>query len=456
MQSEELLKAISKAEIDNSLYDFKIKGISIYNLVKRYCRDEIMKLNGYGEKIGNPDVPIKEYRRSVLKSFGHLFKLFISRKRIDTIIRSFERIEFINGIYVDKFTDPLIDFSNINKNYVIIDPGRSGRHMEPRIHKSNVIFDDAIIWLSFHVLRFKRRKFLKQNRNDLEAFFSSLANAFPQLNIDRYKFSDSLIMSFFIISCYKKVFKSVRAKRLIAPARNSFLLMIPAAKSLSMQVLELQHGVTYSESLTYSGFIDPLFSPNYFLSFGKIKSPKCYGTTEDKIVEIGWAFDNYIKETIPSKQDEKRVLVISSPAISEKMVSITCSLASQNPSIFFYFRPHPNEQLDANRLKRIGEFSNVIIDNNLENISVTLMRFDNVIGENSTALYEALSMGKKVGRLNMEGLDIKYLNEEDKKYFYIISDVTSFIKFINSPIGEKPSLNIYTPFKPEAFNTLVL
>lgn len=455
MQPEELLKTISETEIDYGLYDYKIRGISVYNLVRRYCRDEIMKLNGFGEKIGNPDVPIKEYRRSVLKSFGQLFKLLISRKRIDTIIRSFERIELINGLYVDKFTDPLIDFSDINKNYIIIDPGRSGRHMEPRVHKSNVIFDDAIIWLSFHVLKFKRKKFLKQNRNDLEIFFSSLENAFPQLNIDRYRFSDSLIMSLFIISCYKKVFNSVKAKKLIAPARSSFLLMIPAAKSLKMQVLELQHGVTYSESLTYSGFIDPLFSPDYFLSFGKIKTPKCYGTTDEKIIEIGWAFDNYIKEIMPSKRDEKRVLVVSSPAISEKMVSITCSLASQNPSIFFYFRPHPNEQLDTNRLKRIGEFSNIIIDNNLENLSVTLMKFDNVVGENSTALYEALSMGKKVGKLDMEGLNIKYLNEDDKKYFFLISDNSSFIDFINSSIGAKPSLNIFSSFNPEILNKLL-
>ena len=217
----------------------------------------------------------------------------------------------------------------------------------------------------------------------------------------------------------------------------------------------MQHGLTYANTLTYTGFHDPLFTPDFFLSFGKIHSACCYGIEPERIIEIGWGFERYFKDK-QEKSSHNNVLVISDPDVSRKVISVVCKLAESNPDIIFNLRPHPLEILDTNTLSNLSKIKNIVINDNLENIAVVLMRFDCVLGVNSTVLYEALAFKKKVGRLDMEGLDIKFLDEEDKKYFYMISDEKSFIEFINSPFGEKPSLNIYTPFNPETINKLLM
>ena len=454
MNDTELLIDICKREISSNLYNIEIDGIYIYNFIRRYVRERVASVYNHGSKYSLPQFSVKEYRVSVLKSLYHLIKFYIRKRRTAILLYSFSRIDVVNGQYLDKFTDPLIDFSKIKDSYIIFEQGRNGRHLTPRYHRKNIVYSDFIPWIVAH-MSFPRKKMNAQYHNALLKLEESIENSFPEVDFDRNLIANNVLSSLMEVKLYTKIFKWHNVKYFIAPARDGLVNIIPAAKKCGVKVFELQHGVTYSESFTYSGYIDPLFSPDYFLSFGKLNSSKCYGTTDDKVVEIGWAFEKYLKHKIVIQNENCNVMVVSSPAISEQMVSITCSLASQNPNVVFHFRPHPNEQLDAERMERLNSFSNIRIDNNLENISVSLMRFDNVIGENSTVLYEALSMGKKVGKLHLEGLIPHYLDEEDRSFFYEITDFESFTNFIRLPLNSKPSKKIYTEFNPEAINQLL-
>lgn len=456
MTHHELLKEICSREIEFKLYDVSIHNISIYNFVRRIIRNQIMSLNGYDENTSSPPIPLREYRISVLISFFHLLKLIVRHKPYEVVFHSFERIEKINNVYVDKFTDPIIDYSNVNNNYIILEPGRGGRHYTPRIHSKKIIYTEFINWFARQSIRFNKKKYLNNYSNEIELLFSSISKAFPEIQIDRNLLLNYIIRGNVTVSIYKFFFNQIKVKKFVAPARASFMNIIPAAKMTNVKVFELQHGITYSESLTYSGFIDPLFSPDYFLSFGKLNSAKCYGISDDKVIEIGWAFENYINKGYKHQIDNNKVLIISSPDISNQMVNITHYLASQNPNIKFVFRPHPSEQLDNKRRNQLNSLSNIVLDNNLDNIMVSLMNYNNVIGENSTVLYEALSMGKKVGKLRMENLVPEYLNKDDAKYFYEITDNLSFIDFIMNTLHNKTSKKIYSTFKPEVINKLLI
>lgn len=455
-QSDVVLRDVCKREIDYRLYEITADGISIYNFIRRYCRDKIMSLHGLGESIGDPVVPTNECRKTFLKSLWQLFIILITRRKAENLIRSFERIENVNGLYVDKFTDPLIDLSKIGDSYIIFEQGRSGRHLSPRIHKNKVVYTDCVYRIAQHIYQMIRKSYLRKYGDALDLLLTSVEKAFPEITIDKAWITNEIITKDFCIHCYEFLFKRLGVKRLFAPARGSFMHIIPAARKLGIKVLELQHGVTYSESLTYSGYIDSLFSPDYFLSFTKMNSAWCYGIPDNKVIKIGWAFEKYVNDQNVKNDNTLKVLVISSPEISEKMVSVTCDLASHNPNVYFYFRPHPNEQLDSKRLERLNALQNIEIDNNQENVMVTLMRFYNVLGENSTVLYEALSMGKKVGKLHMGGLEPRYLNEGDESCFYEISDNKDFVDFIKAPLNEKPSKKLYTDFRPEVVNQLLL
>ena len=446
---------ICKREDHSKLYDIRIDSIPVYYYIRRYTRKEILKRHGFNENIQAPSVSRKEYRKTIVKSIIQIVKLLLCHRKYDNFIYSFYRTDKVNNLYLDKFTDPLIDYSSIGDSYVIFEVGRAGRHLQPRAHQDKVVFADAIYWLGNKLWKYKKGGYAKNNHKEISKLYDVLVNTFPEVSYDKDAIIRILTKNSLYLKFYHYILKKIHAKRLIAPSRADFEHIVPAAKRLSMKVFELQHGITYGETLTYSGFFDHLFSPDYFLSFGKIESAKCYGITEDKVIEIGWAFDKYIQKQDSNGDNLRTVLVISSPDISETMVVITSFLATKNPDVKFIFRPHPNEQLDKEQLNLLTSYPNIKINNNTENIITTLLQFTNVMGENSTVLYEAQSLGKKVGRLKIDGLTPRYLTEEDRKCFYEITNNETFIEFINAPKDLKPSKKLYTDFKPEEVNRLL-
>lgn len=449
---------VCNRENNSNLYNIRIDGIPVYYYLQRYTRVSVLNYYGCEFKEDSPSARKWERNWNIIKSIFHMSKIFLLRKKYDNFIYSFGRTDMVNGLYMDKFTDPLIDESNIGGSYVIFEPDRAGRHMRPRIHRNSVIYSDAIMWFVNKIWKFYyKNRFEKRNSKDLYMLYEELVKTFPEVKYDIGSISRIIAKNNIYNKFYQKILKKVEAKRFIAPSRADFLNRIPVAKQLNIKVIELQHGITYGETPTYSGFHDNLFTPDYFLSFGKIHSARCYGISEDKIVEIGWAFNNYIRNLGIEKGGnfKGKVLIISSPDISEKMVNVTCQFAEKHPDIQFYFRPHPNEQLDDCRLERLNTYTNIKIDNNKENVIVAIMSFDNIMGENSTVLYEALSMGKKVGKINFGGLLPRYLLEEDKKMFYQITDDYTFMDFIKASLDAKPSKKLYTEFKPEVINQLL-
>lgn len=418
-------------------------------------RDIILQKNGLGRNTTIQHISKKETKKAILLSIWHLLKLVLLNHKYENVIYSYERYK-VNGVYMDKFTDPLVDYTNISNSFVIFEPGWTGRHYSTRMHSDKIVYTDFINSFAYHTLKMFKDKKKKYYSNESDKLCDLINNTFPDINMERKWVMDLIITSDIIMRSHKYIFKKIGAKRLIGPFRSGMKYLIPAAKMLDMKVYELQHGITYSESNTYSGYIDPLFSPDLFLTFGSINAAWRYGITEDKVVEIGWAFNNYIKEKEVIDDNSLKVLVISSPEVSEEMVSATCLLAKDNPEIEFYFRPHPREFLGKNKTERLNEFQNIRIDNNEENVTVTLMLFNVVVGENSTVLYEAISMGKKVGKLHFGGLEPRYLSEDDIPYFYEIRNNQDFIDFIKAPMNGKPSKNLYSTFKPDIVNKLLI
>ncbi len=454
---DNIIVDICNRENNSNLFEIRIDGIPVYYYVRRYTRIEILKQHGHNFIVKHPPTKIWEHSKSVITSIFKILKLLLSKKKYDNFIYSFGRLDKVNGLYMDKFTDPLIDGSRIGEDYIIFEPSRAWRHFTPRLHKDNVIYSDAIYWLGNNILKFYKKRYKKRNRNELNLLYEELVKTFPEVNYDKDSVVSILARNYLYHKFFHIILKKIKAKRLIAPSRTDFYHLIPVAKELNMKVFELQHGIGYGEGITGSGFHDALFMPDYFLSFGKVHSARCYGISKDKIVEIGWAFNKYIQKLEKEMVDtlKEKVLVVSSPNISEKMVYITCMFADKHPDIQFYFRPHPSEQLDECRQMRLSSYTNITIDNNQENVMVTIFRFDNIMGENSTVMYEALSMGKKVAKIRLDGLVPSYMTEEDKRSFYEITDDETFCDFIKSPLDAKPSRKLYTEFKPEVINRLL-
>ena len=183
-----------------------------------------------------------------------------------------------------------------------------------------------------------------------------------------------------------------------------------------------------------------------------------YGIDINQIKVIGFAFNDYLSqfykgETAVSPND---VLIVSDPHITDKMIAACLILAKANPSIHFYYRAHPGEILSDTQKDNLLCLKNIHLDDNSVNLLVVLQRFSHILGENSTAIYEALSLGKKVGKLYMEGLSPKDIDKDDPDYFWRIEDTNSFEEFINASPEEKKQRKIYSKFNRKLFEDLVL
>lgn len=434
---------ICQKEIDAGCYDAKIEGVSMYSYIRDDVRRELLIRDGFSimpDRIGSYS---KKIGFSLVKSSWHIFKLFYSRKRYTNVFYPFARVEKVGGVYIDKFTDPIIDECNLN-NYLIFDRGKAGEHVKPRLHSKRCVYVDMLqAMASIKVILFYNL-YIKKYKKEFSKLYDSLSILTGGISVQ--PLFKKIVLIHIYSNNFKFLLKRIKPQRVIGPSRPQQLPIFIAAKKMGIETIELQHGVTYGESVAYSGFRDPMVLPDIFLAFGDNNPPNVYGISEERIINTGFALFDYIdKQSVVTKYNSTDVLVVSEPEITETMISVILQLSRDNPHVNFYFRLHPHEFLTNDQEKKIKTRSNVFLQDRSINIIEVLHGFNLVIGESSTVLYEALSMRKKVGRLHYDGLNPLYLSNNDKDAFWQISNQEDFLKFLNGNLPDNVR-SIYSPF----------
>lgn len=457
MDNSDIIKEISKREIYEKCYDVKIDGIAIYNYVRRPLIESYIRQFGSHIKYRSPNTSIFKKLLSAIYSLFQILVLIIKRKQFKYFIYSFYRMDRISDEYLDKFTDPLIDYTCIGNNCVIFETGIGGLHLKPRRHNKLVVYADCIKIARNRIALFRYKSFHKKHSQEFNTLFKIIEKTFPGISYDKEFIVNRIYSRFIENKIYKYIFRKLGTKVFIAPSRNDFQHIIPAAKQSGIQVFELQHGFVKNLSITYSGYKDPMFTPDYFLAYGDLSVNNNYGIDIEKIKVIGWAFDNYLQLQKPNIENNKisDTLIIADPIDTDKLINSCILLARNNPSINFYYRAHPGEVLDDSYITKLTDEKNIYLDDNSQNILVTLRRFTHVIGVNSTVLNEALSFGKKVGILYLEGLRPFNIDGSEDDYFWKIDSIESFRHYINASPSEKKQRKIYSEFDKTLFEQLM-
>lgn len=452
MNLDSVLLKLSEREERAGCYKCKVSGIHVYSLVRFVVRNIYLKSKGLNYVENPTSANFGRIVKSIVLSSFHLVKIILSRSKYDTLFYPFLRLDCVDGNYLDKFTDPVIECCDITDNYIIFERGIRGEHPTPRLHSSKVVYTDIIEVFCDVFAKLMYKRFYRRNKEDVERLFEAVEEALEGVDYQRKRILIGIYRNICFIRIYEWLLKKMNIKKIFAPARSNLLGLTYISKRNGILLYEFQHGITYGETALYSGYRDPDFTPDYFLAYGDTPPRDVYGIEEDKMINIGWAFQDYLKKlSAGQKKYDKGVLVISNPCTTDKVLEATFRLADAFKDIHFVVRPHPVEVVTQEHINAIAKHENVTLQDWHINVALAMQSFDCIIGESSTVLYEALNDGKKVARFCFEGFTPEYLTPEDEECFWKVNDIESFKAFMDGRVEDKKSMKIYSKFDKELF-----
>ncbi|WP_018336209.1 hypothetical protein [Butyricimonas synergistica] len=395
---------------------------------------------------------------NVLFSLVSILSLLVKRKKFDNIIFPHPRLFYVNGKYLERFSDFLVEQSKIKESYIILERHQNGIHKKPRLHANKVVYLDMIDVLSMLLKYFVYPYVYIKYKREINKIYELLNEEF-HLSDESYKKMFGMIISNFIVSyhLFSPVISVISPKRVFLAPRSTFKSVIAYCARRGIVTYELQHGVVVGDTVLYAGQYSPEIDPNFFLVHGKDNIGTQYGMPLERVINVGYPYKNYvISEALKSDKlhDSKKILVVSDPHVSSKIIDTIILLTEYFPDYVFHIRCHPQEKVaESDLLKVVNNKGIEIVDNSTESF-FTLALYDTIIGENSTVLYEAMSLHKRVGRLNFNGLHV--VENHDIHGGFVINSVNDFQLFMNTEYdGSRDNNDIYSDYNEIIVNNLM-
>ncbi|SDW75154.1 hypothetical protein [Aequorivita viscosa] len=454
------VKELANKECKLGFYEGKILGIPAWRVLRFKTRTNYFKKNTEFNNKSNKkeDVSIAILVKSYFNSFLALIKLLLSSKRCSNVIYAFPRLARLDDTYLDKFTDPMIEYTDVKNDFLIFQRSLGGSHSKPRKHDNNTIETDFID-ITVKILGV--------------VFFPIFLLCYVKTILGIYKKAKELfgVGFLFVIKSsidlgefYTKHFfvkillRKLQAKNVFVVNRGAFIPVIVSARKVNARVYEMQHGVTLSDTILYAGEYHPLADPDYFLAFGKKWIASQFYIPLEKIVNVGWGYKRMVNNSLQKPVfSDKCILVISSPNCTFKLFDVVLKLAEVFSEYEFHLRLHPQEGYKEAQYKAIAEIDNIKMDDRSVDSAVVVNRYKYLIGENSSVLYEALCLNKRVARIEMGGLEIKDQNNRATTGFFYVKSIEDFKEFLNleGELNSLPEQGVYDDFDETVVNKLI-
>jgi hypothetical protein len=453
MNFEQTIEFLVERENKNGLDDIRITGVPVWNILKYDIRRRYFLEKGICDSVQSAKgkVVLKESLRGMWMSFVRLHKLLFFPTKFDNLIMGFSRLDNIDGEYLDRFVDPVVEITDLKDNYICFEYGRVGIHQQPRKNIEHTYYTDYIYLLSFLCGYVCALPFLICNRSQIDNFNKLIFHALD-LKVGKSYLARKIVEFKCNAFIFSLIISRIQAKRVFGVSRILFRHTAFAAKRKGLPVYEFQHGITLGAVELYSGNYIPEIDPDYFLLFGESCPRNVFGIPENNTINIGWAFKQYLENKSCDDYQHNCCLIISEPQISNQIIDTVLLLAKNYPQMQFHIRRHPQEIFTDEQKKRFANVDNIKDTTNKKNSVLVAMSYDYIIGENSTVLFEGLSLNKKVARLNICGLHPSKREENDA--FYYIDDVDDFEKYIKGPVKLLEN-QAYSEFNVELFNSFL-
>lgn len=437
----------------NNIGEPTIYGVPIWKLVRTQFRWKYRDTRPFTV---NPNIQIGEIAKNSWISIVGITRLFLSRKKYANVFFPHPRLFYVNEKYMERFSDSLIESAGMQNSSIIFERHQNGIHKRPRYHSELVVYLDVIDNLTRFLSPLVKIWIKKKYKTPVHDLYERLNGVF-YLNDTSYIDLFYSIVTQFVISRWliSPILKCLSPQRVLFAPRGTYDYAVSICKKEGITTIELEHGIVLGKTDLYTGSYDKRIDPDYFFVFGKDNVGEQYGMPLDRVIDVGFPFKNYVYGVNHTDFGDKTILVISEPGITDKIINVLIEITQKYPEYNFHIRCHPQEKMSNDQLEKISEFENIeVVDNKIESFTA-LNQYKTIIGEISSVLFEAMSLHKKVGRLNFGGLVSK--ETEQLHGGTKINSPQEFDQFMKSPYNdENDSKDLYSDFQREALNIVGL
>jgi len=382
-----------------------------------------------------------------IKSFTPFFKNslinnpFSGKYRKDILIFDHPRKVIFDGEYCDIYSNFLVDLLKDSYSFEVLEAPYINQHFTKK--QEYIKYTDRIELGSYIFKKFNKIEFTSQEKDLILKVQKELENTFDiKLNI-LWMLTTHILNFKHDFKKYVELFEKRKPKMIFVVVSYENLAIVAAAKSLGIEVIELQHGTITDYHLGYSypkktrlnGEI-PYF-PDKILTFGDywVNENTC-PISQENIVPIGFSYFEYqSKDYIGMESIDNQVLFISQGVIGKYLSQIAYEFAKSQGDFKIIYKLHPGEYATwRENYPELVEASNLdnfeVVDNSETPLYELMAKSSYQVGAFSTAIYEGLMFNCKTFIVDVPG--IEYLNDLiEENYVFKIRDVNELMDNFN-------------------------
>lgn len=390
MNLEQIWSALRKVEKAEDLAEWRVGDIYLWQVIRERMFTHLAEQSGLYLPVPEKP-PIKPAKQASLQAAPLAIMPFVRR---DAQGR-------------DPFTEPFIKAADDVLVFAIgsEDEGSSKPQYEQL---------DAML-LAQYRLRAKLKVVFWQGKKHKQKWQRVIASLEADLgvNLDKYrKYPRWLLVDFLARQIgWTKLFKLAETEVLLI-ANAWQLWLVAAAKAAGVRVIEIQHGLisAYHPRLSWPDFKGDSAASGAYLADEFWQWGDYWGFASDlpanvELHTIG-APENITAAIARETKKQQQLLVIGQPQVSQSLIEFARFVAAKYPKLPVVLKPHPQENLQQieTAVDALGEHpANLTISPVDANTIELIEESEYVVGVYSTAMFEAVALGCKVGVLKLAG-----------------------------------------------------
>lgn len=460
---KELLSDFISLEKELKLFETRYKGIEVWPLVRDLIYFNIETQRKNYSKRAVKDKNINLYRLAInfiLVCINTIKYLVLKKQKADTLFIAHPRRKKHNGKYLDVYTDPV--GSRLNVSHQSVEPMYQLSHFRPPTTKKLLYLDAIEYWSRFFSFITK-----KNLTNEEKIFWLRVKEEIER----RFEVNDIEVIKFIELEVARHQLAKPRIKKLIKVIEPSLIIEVVSyhrinktiniiAKELNIPTAELQHGYIGSKHIAYNfpkGVRVNSFPAYLFLWGDHWRKNIQVPINGSRIISTGFEYFNKKKSQLESRNHKKQILFISQGTIGPELVEHALKLLKleEYRGYEIVFKLHPAEFSDSR--KRYAHLYktnrvNILDSSSDEDLYQLILDSSLIIGVYSTALIEALGLGKKVFVLKIPGWEAleEFINE-DELDIELLEDIDS-LKGLSSLKTMKKETDSHFLFAPTDFS----